>query len=91
MKKVSLVLVIALGAFFLLGHRQTAAEAKKSQLESTWELVNSQHSPKVREISDISEGTSFLPLTIWERGAAWYRRRNICMTGAPTPNTSTRR
>ena len=57
MKKVSLVLAIALGAVFVALSQTNGGQAKKSQLDGTWELVNGQQLPKgARDIKIISGG-----------------------------------
>jgi hypothetical protein len=57
MKKVSLVLAIALGAVFFARPQTNGGQAKKSQLDGTWELVAGQQLPKgAREIKIISGG-----------------------------------
>ena len=57
MKKVSLVLAIALGAVFFAWSQTNRGQAKKSQLDGTWELVAGQQLPKgAREIKIISGG-----------------------------------
>jgi hypothetical protein len=57
MKKVALVLAIALGAVFFAWSQANGGQAKKSQLEGTWELVAGQQLPKAaRDIKIISGG-----------------------------------
>jgi hypothetical protein len=57
MKKVSLVLAIALGAVFVALSQTNGGQAKKSQLDGTWELVAGQQLPKgARAIKIISGG-----------------------------------
>ncbi len=57
MKKVSLVLAIALGAVCFAPPQTNGGQAKKSQLDGTWELVAGQQLPKgAREIKIISGG-----------------------------------
>ena len=57
MKKVSLVLAIALGAVFFARPQTNGGQARKSQLDGTWELVAGQQLPKgAREIKIISGG-----------------------------------
>ena len=57
MKKVSLVLAIALGAVFFAWSQANGDQAKKSPLDGTWELVAGQQLPKdAREIKIISGG-----------------------------------
>jgi hypothetical protein len=57
MKKVSLVLAIALGAVFFALSQTNGGQAKKSQLDGTWELVAGQQLPKgARAIKIISGG-----------------------------------
>jgi hypothetical protein len=57
MKKVSLVLAIALGAVFFSLSKTNGGQAKKSQLDGTWELVAGQQFPKgARAIKIISGG-----------------------------------
>jgi hypothetical protein len=57
MKKVLLVLVIALGAVVFVRSQTNGGQAKKSQLDGAWELVNGQQLPKgARDIKIISEG-----------------------------------
>jgi hypothetical protein len=57
MKKVSLVLAIALGAVFFALSQTNGGQAKKSQLDGTWELVAGQQFPKgARAIKIISGG-----------------------------------
>ena len=57
MKKVSLVLAIALGAVFFAWSQANGGQAKKSPLDGTWELVAGQQLPKdAREIKIISGG-----------------------------------
>jgi hypothetical protein len=51
MKKVSLVLAITLGAVFFAWSQTNGGQAKKSELDGTWELVAGQQLPKgAREI-----------------------------------------
>ena len=70
MKKVSLVFAIALGAVSFAWPQTNGGQAKRSPLDGTWELVNGQQLPKVREISrSFREGTSFLLLTILGKGS----------------------
>src|SRR5260370_35587784 len=57
MKKVSLVLAIALGAVFFARPETNGGQAKRSQLDGTWALVAGQQLPKgAREIKIISGG-----------------------------------
>ena len=57
MKKVSLVLAIALGAVFFAWSQSNGGQAKKSLLDGTWELVAGQQLPKgARNIKIISGG-----------------------------------
>jgi hypothetical protein len=57
MKKVPLVLAIALGVVFVARSQTNSGQAKKSQLDGTWELVAGQQLPKgAREIKIISGG-----------------------------------
>jgi hypothetical protein len=57
MKKISLVLAIAFGAVFFAWSQANGGQAKKSQLDGTWELVAGQHVPKgAREIKIFSGG-----------------------------------
>ena len=57
MKKVSLVLAIALGSLSFAWSQTNCDQAKKSQLDGTWELVNGQQLPKgARDIKIISGG-----------------------------------
>lgn len=57
MKKVSLVLAIALGAVFFAWSQTNGGQAKKGPLDGTWELVAGQQLPKgARLIKIISEG-----------------------------------
>lgn len=57
MKKVSLVLAIALGAVFFAWSQTNGGQAKKTPLDGTWELVAGQQLPQgAREIKIISGG-----------------------------------
>jgi hypothetical protein len=57
MKKISLVLAIALGAVFFARSQTNGVQAKKSQLEGTWVLVAGQQLPKgARDIKIIAGG-----------------------------------
>ena len=55
MKKVSLVLAIALGAVFFAWSQTNGGQAKKSQLDGAWDLVAGQQLPQgARDIKIIS-------------------------------------
>jgi hypothetical protein len=57
MKKVLLVFAIALAAAFVAFSQTKVSDAKKSQLEGTWELVSGQPLPKgARDIKIVTEG-----------------------------------
>ena len=57
MKKVSLVLAVALGTVFLAWSQASGGQAQKSPLDGAWELVAGQQLPKgARDIKIISGG-----------------------------------
>jgi hypothetical protein len=57
MKKVLFVFAIALAAMFVALSQTNGSDAKKNQLDGTWELVSGQPLPKgARDIKIISEG-----------------------------------
>jgi hypothetical protein len=60
MKKVSLVLAIALGAVFFAWSQSSGGQAKKSLLDGTWELVAGQQLPKGARVLKIISGGHFI-------------------------------
>ena len=60
MKKVSLVLAIALGAVFVAWSQTNGGQAKKSLLDGTWELVAGQQLPKGARVIKIISGGHFI-------------------------------
>jgi hypothetical protein len=72
MKKVSLFLAMALGAFFVWP-QTNGGQAKKSQLDGTWELVAGQQLPKgARLIKVISRGHFIFAVYDSEKGETLY-------------------
>ena len=73
MQKVSLVLAIALGATFFAWSQTNGGQAKKSQLDGTWELVAGQRLPKgARDIKIISGGHFIFAAYDTENGQLLY-------------------
>src|SRR6267154_5629181 len=73
MKKVSLVLAIALGAVFVARSQTNGGQAQKSQLDGTWELVSGQQLPKgARDIKIISGGHFIFVAYDTENGKPLY-------------------
>jgi hypothetical protein len=73
MKRVSLVFAITLVAVFLALSQTNASEAKKSQLDGTWELVSGQPLPKgARDIKIISGGHFIFVAYDTEKGKPLY-------------------
>ena len=60
MKKVTLVLAIALGAVFFAWSQTNGGQAEKSQLDATWELVAGQQLPKDARVIKIISGGHFI-------------------------------
>jgi hypothetical protein len=73
MKTVLLVFAIALTAVFLALSQTKGSDAKKSQLDGTWELVSGQQLPKgARDIKIISEGHFIFVAYDTEKGKPLY-------------------
>jgi len=73
MKKVLLVFAIALTAVFLALSQTNGSDAKKSQLDGTWELVSGQQLPKgARDIKIISGGHFIFVAYDTEKGKPLY-------------------
>jgi len=73
MKKVLLVFAIALTAVFLASSQTNGSDAKKSQLDGTWELVSGQPLPEgARDIKIISGGHFIFVAYDTEKGRPLY-------------------
>jgi hypothetical protein len=73
MHKVTIVLAIALGAAFLAWSQTNTGQAKKGQLDGTWELVAGQRLPKgARDIKIISGGHFIFAAYDTEKGELLY-------------------
>src|SRR5215469_1882599 len=73
MRKVSLVLAIALGTVFFSWSQTNSGQAKKRQLDGTWELVAGQQLPKgTRDIKVISGGHFIFAAYDTEKGELLY-------------------
>ena len=73
MKKVLLIFAIALTAVFLASSQTNGSDAKKSQLDGTWELVSGQQLPKgARDIKIISGGHFIFVAYDTEKGKPLY-------------------
>jgi len=73
MKKVSLALAIAVGAVLFAWSQTNGGQAKKSQLDGTWELVAGQQLPKgARDIKIISGGHFIFAAYDTDKGELLY-------------------
>ena len=73
MRKVSLVLAIALGATLFAWSQTNGGQAKKSQLDGTWELVAGEKLPKgARNIKIIAGGHFIFAAYDTEKGELLY-------------------
>ena len=73
MKKVLLVFAIALAAVFPAWSQTKGSDAKKRQLDGTWELVSGQPLPEgARDIKIISEGHFIFVAYDTEKGKPLY-------------------
>jgi hypothetical protein len=80
MKKVSLVLAIALGTVFLAWSQTNDGQAKMSQLDGTWELAAGQQLPKgARDIKIISAGHFIFAAYDTEKGELLYTGGGTCI------------
>ena len=76
MKRVSLVLAVALGAVFFAWSQTNGGQAKQSPLDGTWELVAGQQLPKgARDIKIISGGHFIFAAYDTEKGELLYTLR----------------
>jgi hypothetical protein len=73
MKRVLLIFAIALAAVFVAFSQTKDNDAKKSQLDGTWELISGQPLPKgARDIKIISEGHFIFVAYDTEQGKPLY-------------------
>ena len=73
MKRVLLIFAIALAAVFVAFSQTKDNDAKKSQLDGTWELISGQPLPKgARDIKIISEGHFIFVAYDTEKGKPLY-------------------
>jgi hypothetical protein len=73
MKKIMLVLAIALGAVLFAWSQTNGGQAKKSELDGTWDLVAGQQLPKgARDIKIISAGHFIFAAYDTEKGELLY-------------------
>jgi hypothetical protein len=80
MKKLSLVLAIALGGLDFAWSQTNGAQTKKSRLDGTWELVAGQQLPKgARDIKIISAGHFIFAAYDTEKGELLYTGGGTCI------------
>lgn len=80
MKRVWLILAIALAAVFLAWSQTNSTHAKKSRLDGTWELVSGQQLPKETRDIKIISGRHFIFVAYdTETGKPLYAGGGICV------------